>query len=56
MELVIKYRFTPEQLLKIKWWFWDDEKIKKLYLYYKFSSIDTKCVYILKKIIINIIK
>lgn len=26
----IKYRFEPEQiekLLKIKWWFWDDEKI-----------------------------
>jgi acetyltransferase-like isoleucine patch superfamily enzyme len=28
----IKYRFTPEQiekLLKIKWWFWDDDKINK---------------------------
>jgi acetyltransferase-like isoleucine patch superfamily enzyme len=27
---LIKYRFTPEQiekLLKIKWWYWDDEKI-----------------------------
>jgi acetyltransferase-like isoleucine patch superfamily enzyme len=29
---LIKYRFTPEQidqLLKIKWWDWDDEKINK---------------------------
>ena len=28
----IKYRFTPEQiekLLEIKWWDWDDEKIKR---------------------------
>lgn len=27
---IIKYRFKPEQiekLLKIKWWYWDDEKI-----------------------------
>lgn len=30
---LIKYRFTPEQieqLLEIKWWYWDDEKINKL--------------------------
>ena len=29
---VIKYRFTPdeiEKLLKIKWWNWSDEQIKK---------------------------
>lgn len=29
---LIKYRFTPEQieqLLEIKWWNWDDEKIKE---------------------------
>ena len=29
---LIKYRFSPEQiekLLKIKWWYWDDEKINK---------------------------
>lgn len=29
---LIKYRFTPnqiEKLLKIKWWYWDDEKINK---------------------------
>lgn len=29
---VIKYRFTPdeiEKLLKIKWWNWTDEQIKK---------------------------
>lgn len=29
---LIKYRFTPqqiEQLLKIKWWFWDDAKINR---------------------------
>ncbi len=29
---LIKYRFTPEQindLLKIQWWNWDDEKINK---------------------------
>jgi carbonic anhydrase/acetyltransferase-like protein (isoleucine patch superfamily) len=28
----IKYRFTPTQikkLLKIKWWYWSDEKINK---------------------------
>jgi virginiamycin A acetyltransferase len=28
----IKYRFTEEQiekLLKIKWWYWDEEKINK---------------------------
>ena len=24
----IKYRFTKQQMLKIKWWFWDD-KINK---------------------------
>lgn len=29
---IIKYRFTDEQiknLLEIKWWFWDDDKINK---------------------------
>ena len=29
---LIKYRFTPDQIIKlleIKWWFWDDEKINK---------------------------
>ena len=29
---LIKYRFTPQQienLLKIKWWYWDNNKINK---------------------------
>jgi acetyltransferase-like isoleucine patch superfamily enzyme len=41
---LIRYRFTPEQieqLLKIKWWYWDDDKIaNNLYLICS-QSIDT---------------
>jgi acetyltransferase-like isoleucine patch superfamily enzyme len=39
----IKYRFTKEQiekLLEIKWWYWDDEKIKKFVPLLNGSNID----------------
>ena len=41
---LIKYRFTKEQieqLLKIKWWFWDDEKINKFTPLLCNTNIDT---------------
>jgi hypothetical protein len=42
--LLMKYRFTPEQiekLLEIQWWYWDEEKINKYTSLMCNNDIDT---------------